>query len=189
MRSFPHQHRRQHSSAQDTSGQGYSPDRSSRGQKGLGSRLPTDHVTSHGMIKLETTEASVLLCAYQCYAPLPPVRAIVGQGGDLINLHINCPNIRDIPNNQIPLQKVGDYCGFDTRSVTVQYTETVAVLKVSSEVIKCPTIGAASFGQSPYVARLLPVRGVVGHNIDRCIMPIPDLSQLQKHCSSNQIAL
>ena len=87
----------------------------------------------------------------------------------MINLHINCPNIRDIPNNQIPLQKVGDYWGFDTRSVTVQYTETVAVLKVSSEVIKCPTIGAASFGQSPYVARLLPVRGVVGHNIDRCI--------------------
>ena len=110
-----------------------------------------------------------MLCAYQCYAPLPPVRAILGQGGDLINLHINCPNIRDIPNNQIPLQKVGDYWGFDTRSVTVQYTETVAVLKVSSEVIKCPTIGAASFGQSPYVARLLPVRGVVGHNIDRCI--------------------
>ena len=109
------------------------------------------------------------LCAYQCYAPLPPVWAIVGQGGDLINLHINCPNIRDIPNNQIPLQKVGDYWGFDTRSVTVQYTETIAVLKVSSEVIKCPTIGAASFGQSPYVARLLPVRGVVGHNIDRCI--------------------
>ena len=39
MRSFPHQHRRQHSSAQDTSGQGYSPDPSSHGQKGLGSRL------------------------------------------------------------------------------------------------------------------------------------------------------
>ena len=39
MRSFPHLHRRQHSSAQDTSGQGYSPDPSSRGQKGLGSRL------------------------------------------------------------------------------------------------------------------------------------------------------
>ena len=87
----------------------------------------------------------------------------------MINLHINCPNIRDIPNNQIPLQKVGDYRGFDTRSVTVQYMETVAILKVSSEVIKCPTIGVASFGQSPYVARLLPVRGVVGHNIDRCI--------------------
>ena len=110
-----------------------------------------------------------VLCAYQCYVPLPPVRAIVGQNGDLINLHINCPNIRDIPYNQIPLQKVGDYWGFDTRSVTVQYTETVAVLKVSLEVIKCPTIGAASFGQSPYVACLLPVRGVVGHNIDRCI--------------------
>ena len=117
----------------------------------------------------EASAALQWLCAYQCYAPLPPVRAIVGQGGDLINLHINCPNIRDIPNNQIPLQKVGDYWGFDTRSVTVQYTETVAILKVSSGVIKCPTIGAASFGQSPYVARLLPVRGVVGHNIDRCI--------------------
>ena len=39
MRSFPHQHRWQHSSAQDTSGQGYSPDPSSRGQKDLGSRL------------------------------------------------------------------------------------------------------------------------------------------------------
>ena len=62
--------------------------------------------------------------------PIPPVQAIVGQSGDLINLHINCPNIRDIPNNQIPLQKVGDYWGFDTRSITVQYTETVAVLKV-----------------------------------------------------------
>ena len=93
----------------------------------------------------------------------------MGQGGDL---HTNCPNIRDIPNNQIPLQKVGDYWGFDTCSVTVQYTETIAVLKVSSEVIKCPTIGAASFGQSPYVAHLLPIRGVVGHNIDRCIIDL-----------------
>ena len=109
------------------------------------------------------------LCAYQYYAPLPPVRAIVGQGGDLTNLNINCPNMRDIPYNQIPLQKVGDYWGFDTHSVTVQYTETIAVFKMSSEVIKCPTIGAASFGQSPYIARHLPVRGVVGHNIDRRI--------------------
>ena len=83
--------------------------------------------------------------------------------------HINCPNIRDIPNNQIPLQKVGDYWGFDPCSVTVQYTDTIAVFKVSSDEIKCPTIGAASFGQSSYVARHLPVRGVVGHNIDRRI--------------------
>ena len=113
---------------------------------------------------------AMALCAYQYYAPLPPVRAIVGQGGDLTNLNINCPNIRDIPYNQIPLQKVGDYWGFDTRSVTVQYTETIAVFKMSSEVIKCPTIGAASFGQSPYIARHLPVRGVVGHNIDRRII-------------------
>ena len=88
------------------------------------------------------------ICAYQCYTPLPPVQAIVGQGGDSTN---NCPNMRDIPYNQIPLQKVGDYWGFDTRSVTVQYTETIA------------------FGQNPYIARHLPVRGVVGHNIDRRI--------------------
>ena len=94
----------------------------------------------------------------------------MGQGGDLTNLNINCPNIWDIPYNQIPLQKVGDYWGFDTRSVTVQYTETIAVFKMSSEVIKCPTIGAASFGQSPYIARYLPIRGVVGHSIDRCII-------------------
>ena len=92
-------------------------------------------------------------CAYRCYAPLPPVWALVGQGGDLTNLNTNCPNIRDIPYNQIPLQKVGDYWGFDTCSVTVQYTETIAVFKMSSEVIKCPTIGAAFFGQSPYIAR------------------------------------
>ena len=89
--------------------------------------------------------------------PTTPVRAIVGQRGDLINLHINCPNIRDIPNNQIPLQKVGDYWGFDPCSVTVQYTDTIAVFKVSSDEIKCPTIGAASFGQSSYVAHHLPV--------------------------------
>ena len=111
-----------------------------------------------------------VLCAYQCYAPLPPVRAIVGQSGDLINLHINCPNIQGIPYNQIPLRRVGDYWGFDTHSVTVQYTKIIATFKMSSEVIKCPTIGAASFGQSHYIARYLPVRGVVGHNINRCIM-------------------
>ena len=92
----------------------------------------------------------------------------------MTNLNINCPNIRDIPYNQIPLQKVGDYWGFDTYSVTVQYTETIAVFKMSSEVIKCPTIGAVSFGQSPYITPHLPVRGgggVVGHNIDRHISP------------------
>ena len=118
-------------------------------------------VTSYGTINN--------LCAYQCYAPLSPVWAIVGQGGDLINLHTNCSNIWDIPYNQIPLQKVGDYWGFDTRSVTVQYTETIAVFKMFSEVIKCPVIGAASFGQSPYIARHLPAWVVVEHNIDRRI--------------------
>ena len=51
----------------------------------------------------------------------------------------------------------------------MQYTETITVFKMSSEVIKCPTIGAASFGQSPYIARHLPVQGVVGRNIDRRI--------------------
>ena len=47
MCSFPHQHRRQHSSVQDTSGQDYSPDPSSRGQKGLGSRLCHPYILLH----------------------------------------------------------------------------------------------------------------------------------------------
>ena len=130
----------------------------------------------HAREKRATSRTPSLLCAYQCYAPLPPVWAIVGQGGDLINLHINCPNIRDIPYNQIPLRRVEDYWGFDTRSVNVQYTKIIATFKMSSEVIKCPSIGAASFGQSPYIARYLPVRGVVGHNIDRCISVMTDSS-------------
>lgn len=41
------------------------------------------------------------------------------------------------------------YWGFDTQSVTMWYTETVAVVKMSSEVIKCSTLGVASFSQSP----------------------------------------
>ena len=106
-------------------------------------------ISMHSLYFINTLLATSLLCAYQCYAPLPPVRAIVGQSGDLINLHINCPNIRDIPYNQIPLRRVGDNWGFDTRSVTVQYTKIIAAFKMSSEVIKCPTIGAASFSQSP----------------------------------------
>ena len=32
----------------------------------------------------------------------------------------------------------------------MQYMETIAVIKISSDVIKCPTIGAASFSQSLY---------------------------------------
>ena len=43
--------------------------------------------------------------------------------------------------------------------------ETIAVFKMSSEVIKCPTIGAASFGQAP----ILPTMCPYGHNIDRRI--------------------
>ena len=107
-----------------------------------------------------------MLCAYQCYTPLPPVRAIVGQGGDLTNLNINCPNIRDIPYNQIPLQKVGDYWGFDTRSVTVQYTETIAVFKMSSEVIKCPDYRGSLLRSKPLYC---PLSVRTGGNIDRRI--------------------
>ena len=84
-----------------------------------------------------------------------PVWAIVGQGGDLTTLNINCPNIQDTPYNQIPLQKVVDYWGFDTRSVTVQYTETIAVFKMSLEVIKCPTIGV----KTPILPAICPYGG------------------------------
>ena len=52
MRFFPYQHQRQHSSAQDTSGQGYSPDTSSRGQKGLGSRLPSWCARAHAELTI-----------------------------------------------------------------------------------------------------------------------------------------
>ena len=107
-----------------------------------------------------------MLFAYQCYTPLPPVRAIVGQGGDLTNLNINCPNIRDIPYNQIPLQKVGDYWGFDTLSVTVQYTETIAVFKMSSEVIKCPDYRGSLLRSKPLYC---PLSARTGGNIDRRI--------------------
>ena len=71
------------------------------------------------LVGLDKLNVMVMRLSMLCPTTIPPVRAILGQGGDLINLHINCPNIRDIPNNQIPLQKVGDYWGFDTRSVTV----------------------------------------------------------------------
>ena len=81
----------------------------------------------------------------QCYAPLPPaqtVRAIVGQGGDL---KINCPTIWDIPYSQIPLQKMGDYWGFDTCSVTMQHMENITTFETSLEVIKFPTRGDSLF--------------------------------------------
>ena len=96
------------------------------------------------------SEASEL-CAYQCYAPLPPVRAIVEHSGDLIkkNLHINCPNIRDIPYNQIPLRRVGDYWGFDTHSVTVQYMKTIATFKMSSEGNQMPDYRGSLFRSKP----------------------------------------
>ena len=46
---------------------------------------------------------------------------------------------------------MGDYWGFDIYSETMQYTENVAA---SSEVVKFPTTGAASFSQTPYNASL-----------------------------------
>ena len=55
---------------------------------------------------------------------------------------------------------MGNNREFDTYSLTVQYMEGITVFKMSSEVIK---INAASFGQSPYNARHMPIQGVVGH--------------------------
>ena len=94
----------------------------------------------------------------------------------------NCDDKRDItlcthacakglPN---PSDCLHQYCSAaemtsleDTRSVLCSIRRPLPY----SEVIKCPTTGAASFGQSPYIARHPPVRGVVGHNIDRRISP------------------
>ena len=66
----------------------------------------------------------------------------------------SCPNILDMPL----IKSLEEGGGFDTCSVTVQYMETIAVFKMNSEVIKCPTIGAASFNQSLCIARHLPIR-------------------------------
>ena len=65
--------------------------------------------------------------------------------------YVNCPNIQGIPYKQIPLKMVGDYWGLSAQSVTMQNTETIVIFKMSSEVIKFPTIGAASFSQIPYI--------------------------------------
>ena len=63
--------------------------------------------------------SSFIQCTYQCYTP-QPCTGYVG--------------------HQIPLRKVGDYWGFDTCCVTVQYMETIAIIKMSLEVIKYLTI-------------------------------------------------
>ena len=49
---YLHQHQRQHSSTQDTSGQSYSPDPSSRNQKGLRSRLASSSLLYHTLSPL-----------------------------------------------------------------------------------------------------------------------------------------
>ena len=120
--------------------------------------MPLTNINSDWMSNASSGLCIILVILY--YAPvsmLRPTTSCMGYSGARWGLSINCPNIRDIPYNQIPLWKVGDYWGFDTRSVTVQYTESIALFKMSSVVIKCPTIGAASFGQSPYIARHLVV--------------------------------
>ena len=72
MHSFPHQHRRWHSSAQDTSGQSYSPDPSSRGQKGLGSRLRLQRRCSISKVvrPLQIKDHSCM-CRSMCTGGLP----------------------------------------------------------------------------------------------------------------------
>ena len=69
MRSFPHQHRRRHSSTQDTSGQGYSPDPSSRGQRGLGSRLDLVKGVAYKTLTLISTHK---FCSWQLKSLPPP---------------------------------------------------------------------------------------------------------------------
>ena len=64
---------------------------------------------------------------------------------------INYPIIRGIPWNQNPLQEIWDYWGFDTYIIIMHavYGEHCQIWYTSSEVIKSPTIGAASLGQLP----------------------------------------
>ena len=113
----------------------------------------------------------------------------MGQGGDLINLHINCPNIRDIPNNQIPLQKVGDYWGFDTRSITVQYTETVAVLKVVFRGNQMLDYRGSLLWSKPLCCPPSARTGVVGHNIDRCITKLAQFPGMRTNSWTRHVHL
>ena len=85
---------------------------------------------------------------------LPPVQAIVGQGGKLTNFHYT-----SISLNQIPLQKMGDYLECDA------YIEDVAIFVMSSEFIKFLTIGSAPFGQTPIMPRICPYGGMVGCDV------------------------
>jgi len=55
---------------------------------------------------------------------------------------------------------VADYWELDTQSKTMQNMETIVIFKMSSEVIKFPTIGAASLVKAPtYNAHHLPIWG------------------------------
>ena len=56
--------------------------------------------------------------------------------------------------------------------ITLQYMETIAVFKMSSEVIKSSTIGAASFSQSPYNACIYSYGRVerIGTSVNKIIM-------------------
>ena len=91
------------------------------------------------------------------YAPINVMphcpHAIVGQRGDLTNLISIRPIYGTYSIIKSPCRKWGV-----TRDLT-HCCSTIAVFKMSAEVIKFPTIGAASFGQSPYTACHLPVWG------------------------------
>ena len=59
------------------------------------------------------------------------------------------------------------YWGFDAHSVTIQYTENIAIIvRNIFRFNQFPDYRAASLGQPPYNAPLLPVREVVEHNTD-----------------------
>ena len=60
---------------------------------------------------------------------LPVIQVIVGQGGDLTDQNINA-SVCDI---KTPCRRVTADL---THSVTIQYTENMAIIEMSSEVIK-----------------------------------------------------
>ena len=97
---------------------------------------------------------------YQYWSP--PGRDVVGQGGDLTILKIKCPTPEAWFYRQISTSTIGMNRGFDMYN-------TVAFLCPKSNAPPLGPILEVKCCQIPYQSPPLPVQGVVGPNIDRCI--------------------
>ena len=103
-----------------------------------------------------------LLCTYQYYAPLPPVRARVGLTGDLTFSKSECPPTGAIFSSQNASVKTAKFFSF---SVFRRFSDLYQVAQRFMK-IKSPTPRARSRSQfpqqSPVFPHLCPYRGEWG---------------------------